>query len=97
MFSTQEMLTKKDLNSFAECLTDSKVKFYGSDSCTYCNVQKELFGNSFNKISYVNCDEDFEICKENLIMSYPIWDFNGIKQEGVKTLSELSTLSGCEL
>jgi len=97
VFLIQELATKKSVDNFAECLTDRGVKFYGSNSCPYCDVQKELFGNSFDKINYVDCIEHFEICKEELIRVYPTWDFKGVKQEGVKTISELSTFSGCEL
>ena len=60
-------------------------------------MQKELFGESFGKIDYVECSENSEVCNKEQITKYPTWKFDSIKQEGIKSLFELSTLSGCVL
>jgi len=39
----------------AQCLTDKGVKEYGAYWCPHCQKQKKDFGNSFRKITYIEC------------------------------------------
>ena len=82
---------------FAQCLTDKGVKMYGSDSCPHCMEQKKRFKGSFDLVTYIECNQDPETCKKEEITGYPTWEFDGKKNPGTKSLSELAELSGCDL
>ncbi len=70
---------------------------YGTDWCPHCKNQKAMFGDSFKKINYINCDIDRDECLVNGIEGYPTWKINGEYYPGVKPVEILSGLSGCEL
>ncbi len=86
-----------DVASFAKCLTDNGVTMYGTDWCGHCSSQKELFGDDFKYINFVNCDFHNEECNEANVIYYPTWkssdDFLG--QVGFLTFEQLAELSGC--
>lgn len=83
---------------FAGCLTEAGFVMAGTDSCHYCQQQKEMFGGSFKFINYKNCFYDSEWCRENNITRYPTWlDPDGKAHVGKQSISRLSTLSGCDL
>jgi glutaredoxin len=86
-----------EYDTFAKCLTDKGFKMFGTDGCPHCKTQKGLFGNSFKKIDYVNCDFKKEECLRNRVEGYPTWKINGENRPGVQALEELATFSGCEL
>jgi|TARA_B100002003_G_C14139673_1_gene548075 glutaredoxin len=82
---------------FAKCLTERGAVMYGTDTCPHCKNQKELFGNSFKKINYINCDFKMEECLRNRVEGYPTWIIDGGNYPGEQPLEKLSVLSGCEL
>ena len=90
-------------DGFAECLSGKGFKMYGAYWCSHCADQKKLFGNSFDKINYVECSlpnnaGQIEACKSAGINSYPTWEFgDGTKQEGLISLNKLSEISRCIL
>jgi hypothetical protein len=45
-------------DTFADCLTESGAKMYGTDWCPHCKNQKKLFGSSFDKVDYINCERN---------------------------------------
>ena len=88
------------LEGFAKCLTDSGVKFYGAFWCTWCNKEKELFGEAAQYLPYVECSDQetgemLPVCQEAGITSFPTWEFNGEKSSGFKSLEQLAEMSGC--
>jgi glutaredoxin len=85
------------LDTFATCLTSKGVKMFGTEWCSHCKNQKEMFGSSFKKIDYVDCDFRKEECMSMLVTGYPTWRINGQNYPGEQTLESLSNLSGCEL
>lgn len=85
------------LDSFAQCLTDSGLVMYGTEWCSYCKKQKELFGDSFRFVDYVDCDKDGESCTREGIKGFPTWKISGESYPGVKSFDVLGSLSGCEL
>ncbi len=98
----QEERSAEGLASFAQCLTDEGLKFYGSKSCGWCQKQKELFGDAFQYVTYVECLDSetqqwSEECKQDEITATPTWEIGGKKSSGYKTLEQLSELSGCSL
>ncbi len=82
---------------FATCLTESGAVFYGTDWCSHCQDQKSLFGEHFEKVKFVNCDESRELCTLAGIEAYPTWIIDGEKHLGTKSLENLGILTECEL
>ncbi|MEI6774232.1 MAG: hypothetical protein WCL18_05590 [bacterium] len=52
----------KNLDTFAQCLTDQGAIMYGSQTCPHCQSQKAMFGESFAKVTYVECTKEFDRC-----------------------------------
>lgn len=87
------------LDSFAQCLTDKGIKFYGSSGCGYCEKQKEMFGDAAKYLPYIECadEETRYLCEEAEIGPVPAWDFpDGQRALGLQSLEKLAELSGCE-
>ncbi|MBI4098462.1 MAG: hypothetical protein HY437_00320 [Candidatus Magasanikbacteria bacterium] len=89
----------------AQCLTDKGVKEYGAYWCPHCQKQKKDFGNSFRKITYIECGlpggakagQTLE-CDQANIKGYPTWVFpDESRLEGPQTLQTLAEKSGCPL
>ena len=86
-----------EYDAFAKCLSEKKATIYGTEWCPHCKNQKELFGNSFQYIDYVDCDENGEACLAAGITGLPTWNINGQDYEGEQSLDVLALLTGCEL
>ncbi len=83
----------------AKHLTEIGAIMYGSYRCPHCIAQKKLLGEAFKYISYVECDPTAKmanpaLCQEKAIRGYPTWEIKGEFYPGVKSLEELSELSG---
>jgi glutaredoxin len=84
-------------DEFAQCLTDKGVIMYGTEWCSFCSRQKNLFGNSFNYINFVDCDKNKEKCLLEGITGYPTLKINGEYYPGLKSIEDLGRISGCKL
>ena len=84
-------------DDFAKCLTENGAIMYGTVWCGHCNNQKDMFGDSFSFINYVDCDEDPTTCQEAGVGGYPTWKIGGNNYPGQKPLTSLAELSGCQL
>jgi hypothetical protein len=90
-------------DSFAQCLTDRKVKMYGLYWCPHCADQKAMFGSAFKYVPYVECairgsKELAPECKAAGVKLFPSWQFGtDPPKEGVLTLDALSEKTGCSL
>jgi len=84
-------------DSFAECLTEKGFVMYGSQYCGYCAKQRELFGDSFKLVNYVECTENEDLCMEKGIQGVPTWFYPEGEISGLQTLKKLSELSGCDI
>ena len=90
-------------DTFAECLGEQGVKFYGAFWCPHCQEQKAMFGKSEKKLPYIECStpsgqERTQVCIDANITGYPTWEFNdGERLSGVRTLKELGEKTSCEL
>lgn len=90
-------------DDFARCLTDKGVKMYGAYWCPHCQNQKELFGKSWQYVTYVECavptgNGQTQVCADAGISSYPTWEFAGGKRQSRKlTIAQLSSESGCPM
>ncbi|MBI5803096.1 hypothetical protein HY448_00190 [Candidatus Pacearchaeota archaeon] len=90
-------------DDFAKCLTQNGVKMYGAYWCPHCNEQKEMFGNSWDYIEYVECSlpnaaGQTTICNQAGISGYPTWELgNSTRLQGTQTFEMLSKLTGCSI
>lgn len=93
----------KSLDQFAKCLGEKKATMYGAFFCDHCADQKELFGDSFKYVPYVECVEKgtrkvTQECKNLGIRKTPTWIFaDGERRVGLQPLSDLSQKTGCKL
>jgi uncharacterized membrane protein/glutaredoxin len=84
----------------AKHLTSIGATMYGTYWCPHCSAQKKLFGDAFRYINYVDCDPkapknaNASLCMKKGVKVYPTWEINGRRYIGVKSLEELSYLSG---
>ena len=89
------------------CLSSKNIKFYGSSDCSNCKAQKDILGEKFSGIDYVECKKEngiAKICLDNKINTVPVWSFPsglGIKkklsscQECVKKLKKIKCNDYC--
>lgn len=99
--------TPSPYDGFAQCLTDSGAKMYGSWWCPHCANQKKMFEGAFDQVAYVECSlngsREFNapVCLEKGIgdgYGVPLWEFaDDALLSGERTLQELSEVSGCPL
>ena len=88
------------LASFATCLKDQGVQFYGAFWCPHCQAQKDLFKTAQKMLPYNECSTEeggsTPICNEKQIKSYPTWiNAKGERLEGEQTLAKLAEFSTC--
>jgi hypothetical protein len=89
--------------SFAKCLATKQAKMYGLSWCPHCVDQKEMFGEAFHYVPYVECGiiatkEETPQCKAAGIKLFPSWQFGmDPPKEGVLSLEALSDKTGCSL
>src|SRR5580658_1144082 len=90
-------------DGFAKCLATKQAKMYGLYWCPHCIEQKEMFGDAFHYVPYVECaikgsSEMAPACKAAGLKLFPSWQF-GLEppKEGVLSLEALSDKTGCGL
>lgn len=90
-------------DTFAKCLGAHQAKMYGLYWCPHCQDQKEMFGESFHYVHYVECAikgsrEMAPECKIAGVTLFPSWQFGADPpKEGVLSLEALSDKTGCSL
>lgn len=91
-------------DTLAQCLTDAGAKMYGASWCSHCKDQKEAFGDSFSKVTYVECATPgnpnvmIQECKNAGIEGYPTWVFSdGSRLTGFQDFQTLADKTGCAL
>src|ERR1700686_2713586 len=87
-------------DSFAQCLATKQAKMYGLYWCPHCIEQKQMFGDAFHYVPYVECgikgsrDEATE-CKIAGVKLFPSWQFDAEPpREGVLSLEALRDKTG---
>jgi hypothetical protein len=84
-------------DNFAKCLAQKGTTMYGAEWCGNCKQQKEMFGESFNYVNYVECPDNQALCEQMGIQVYPTWIINGVHYPGTQSFETLSSLTGCNL
>jgi hypothetical protein len=82
---------------FAKCLMEKGWIMYGVDTCEFCQTQKKMFGEAFDRIHYVNCDFDQAVCQKMGLSLYPVWGNGPQLLTGIQTYAQLATVSGCKI
>lgn len=82
-------------DSLATCMTAKGATMYGTEWCPHCKTQKELFGNSFKLVDYVDCDKYQNECIGAGVEGYPTWKINGSNYPGTQNIYTLAEKSGC--
>ncbi|MEK7096533.1 MAG: hypothetical protein AAB881_01085 [Patescibacteria group bacterium] len=83
----------------AKFLSQKGMVMYGAYWCVHCKGQKELFGDAFQYVDYVECDAagengNPEECKAKGVTGYPTWIYQGKEYEGLLSLSKLAGIVG---
>jgi len=96
-----------ELDAFATCLSDAGLVMYGSVTCSHCQAQKAMFGDSFEFVGEVEChprgpNPQTELCLEKGIELTPTWvlEKDGVEVDrlvGKQSLEKLSEVSGCSI
>ena len=83
-----------DAEELAKELNSQGWVMYGTNRCSWCIKQKEEYGDAFQYINYVNCDENRQACMNASIKAIPCWvSPNGTHYSGYHTLTRLSELA----
>lgn len=88
-------------DDFAKCLSAKGAIMYGAYWCPHCMDQKEMFGNSWKHVNYIECSlpnkaGQTDFCKRAGINGYPTWEFSDESRvEQVMTLEQLGDKTGC--
>jgi hypothetical protein len=76
------------------------AKFYATFWCSYCNKQKQMFGQqAFTQINSIECDPRGknprpDLCRTAKISAFPTWEINGQQYPGMQPLKQLAEISG---
>lgn len=84
------------IGQLALCLSDQGATMYSLPTCPHCQEQKDIFGDSFRYVDYVNCSENREKCINEGIETVPTWIIDKKKFAGVQELGELAEKAGCQ-
>lgn len=86
-----------DYDDLAKCLTEKGAVMYGRVGCGWCSKQKEMFGDSFQYVTYVECPEQPQLCQQKGVTAVPAWEIGGDLHLGFKSFEELANMAGCVL
>ena len=92
--------SNKESIAIAKYLKDNGVVKYSAYWCPNCLDQSELFGKeAYKELNVVECARDgknsqTQLCIDKKIEGFPSWEINGKIIIGVRTLKELSELTG---
>ena len=82
-------------DDLSRCLTEKGVVMYGTEWCTHCQAQKKAFGDSFQYITFVDCDKNTDECKSAGVDGYPTWKINNTNYAGEQNFYTLAKNAGC--
>lgn len=98
-FFVYSFFTMNDSEGFVQCLVDSNVVIYVSDTCPACtNLVNEFGGYDAVDGFFVNCNEKSEICDVQMqTNTVPEIQYNGEVVENIRNMEDFSKLTGCEI
>jgi hypothetical protein len=98
--ATGDSFPKDRIESLAKALTTAGAKEYGSQYCSACELQKEMFGSAWQYINFIECSLDASetqnaACRAAGITLYPTWELkDGSRLQGVQQLEVLAQKIG---
>jgi hypothetical protein len=89
----------ESVSKLAQCLKSQWATMYGTNRCSHCQAQKELFGyEAFTKVNFVDCDKQKNACVLAWVEWYPTWVFkNGTRLQGTQSLEKLASQVWCTM
>jgi hypothetical protein len=91
-------------DSFATCLTQKGMIFYGAFWCPHCqNIKREFGESAMKSVTYVECSTpdgrgQTEACASKKIEGYPTFEFaDGSRISGEVPFQKLAEKTGCTL
>ncbi|MFC1748426.1 hypothetical protein ACFL2V_06420 [Pseudomonadota bacterium] len=94
LWPQQAVVSKSE---FGSCLTQNGVIMYGVDTCDNCIEQKNILGEHFASVDYINCDFNEKECSDAGISYYPAWTRGKETLIGTQSIAALEDFSGCKL
>ena len=92
--TTGYVLGDNEKLNLATCLKNKNAVFYISETCPDCNKQLDLFGKDASKLLNVFVCQNADDCPQGGV---PAWRIGKQVHYGVKDLSELISISDCEV
>ena len=90
---------KEVKNNIFECLADSGVVIYGTDTCPACRALIDSLGG-YEKVApiYIECNKERERCSKEMQTNYvPEIQINGEIYTGPRSLKGIAEAVGCNL
>lgn len=79
----------------AKCLTASGAVLYGANWCGYTKQQIASFRDGARYLTYVECTQQAQLCKDRGVTGYPTWIIRGELLTGYHSPTELGAMAGC--
>ena len=79
--------------SIAICIGEN-AELYTQFGCHACVIQEDMFGESYQYLTVIDCYYQREKC--SVVTHTPTWIINNEKHIGVQDLEKLKELTGCE-
>lgn len=89
--------TNSNDTEYAKCLQEKGITMYGTSWCPHCQHQKEIFGQLFSSVNYVDCDEESELCNKKGITGYPTWLLPDGKEVAAGSIEKVALGAGCSV
>ncbi|MDX1917607.1 MAG: hypothetical protein SFT81_00485 [Candidatus Caenarcaniphilales bacterium] len=88
------------VEALAKCLRATRATMYGTSKCGHCLAQKEMFGEYFKYIRFVDCRRDkasSDECYKSKVGKFPQWNFTTTDKVIVREadLDTIAMTSGC--
>lgn len=91
-------------STLAQCLSVKGIKIYGASPCAQCEAQKQLFGEAWKYVDYIDCSDEQGVpipkpqCRGMHLRTLPTWVFpnNNVRLESEVPLEKLEEISGCK-
>lgn len=77
----------------AKCIGD-KSTLYVQLGCPHCKTQEEMFGDNVKFLNEVDCFFERDKCGD-AINATPTWVISGRYYEGIQSIDNLKTYTGC--
>ncbi len=86
-----------DLASLAQCINANNLRMYWTEWCGHCQNQKRMFGDAFEFIDFIDCDQNRGTCQSAWVRGYPTWiDDNNNLYPWTQNVERLAQIAWCE-